>query len=69
MGIHMAKDHLLNNQNFFVVGSSLEELLFYRLKKEWEKRQSLSVLLEQVQLARFLGANPQLFWPSKYPMS
>lgn len=62
MGIHTAKAHILNNPNFAAVASSLEELLFYRLKKEWEKRQSLSLLLEQVQLARFLGANTQLFY-------
>ena len=59
ISIHTAKVHLYNNQNFAAVAFSLEELLFYRFQKEWNKRQTLSLLLEQVQLAQFLGANPQ----------
>lgn len=55
--IHEGKVYLLTSQNLATVASSLEDLLFYRLGKEWLKRRSLSMLLEQVQLAQVLGAD------------
>ena len=37
------------------VSSSLEDLLFYRLGREWSQRKTFSSILEQIQLARSLG--------------
>lgn len=50
-----AKSHLHSDQQFVAAGSTLEDLLFHRLGKEWESRNRLSMMLEQIQLARDLG--------------
>ncbi|KAH0558795.1 hypothetical protein GP486_004563 [Trichoglossum hirsutum] len=50
-----AKMNLFNNSKLAAVASNLEDLLFHRLRKEWDKRKNLSSLLEQIQLARNLS--------------
>ncbi|KAL1999926.1 hypothetical protein VTN02DRAFT_3799 [Thermoascus thermophilus] len=50
-----ARSHLHSDQQFVAAGSTLEDLLFHRLGKEWERRNRLSMMLEQIQLARHLG--------------
>jgi hypothetical protein len=49
---------LFCGNQFAVIASCLEELLFFRLSKEWSQRSELSSLLEQIQLSRSLGIFP-----------
>lgn len=50
-----ARVHLQNNPILAAVPSDLEDLIFHRLGREWHERQSLTMMLEQVQLAHSLG--------------
>ncbi|KAL8690994.1 MAG: hypothetical protein Q9218_003687 [Villophora microphyllina] len=43
------------------VSTGLEQLLFHRLRHEWQQRREFSPLLEQVQLATTLGVQNRLF--------
>lgn len=51
----IARSHIRNNKHLASTASCLEDLVFYRLGKEWGTRQGLTAMLEQVHLARFLG--------------
>lgn len=46
---------LRTNKMFCATTSNLENLLFYRLKEEWHQIHTFSGILEQVQIAHFLG--------------
>ncbi|KAL9137246.1 MAG: hypothetical protein Q9175_001553, partial [Cornicularia normoerica] len=46
---------LLRGNKFLVVRSSLEELLYFRLGKEWRERSDFTALLEQMQIAEAFG--------------
>ncbi len=50
-----AQINLLCGKQNLTITSSIEELLFHRLGKEWETRSGLSALLEQIQLSQTLG--------------
>lgn len=50
-----AQVDLFHNRKLRAIASNLEDLLFHRLGKEWNKRRNLSALLEQIQLAHNLG--------------
>ena len=50
-----ARSHLINNRHFAATAFCLEDLVFHRLGREWKDRQSLSGMLEQIQLAQLLG--------------
>jgi len=54
----LAQLHIRTNRQLAATAFCLEELVFYRLAKEWTTRQSLTMMLEQVHLARFLGRQP-----------
>jgi len=45
-----------------VIKSYLEELLFFRLDKEWSQRSELSSLLEQIQLSQSFGIPPNVLY-------
>ncbi|KAH0545413.1 hypothetical protein FGG08_000554 [Glutinoglossum americanum] len=49
-----AQTGLLRDRKLATVASSLEDLLFHRLGREWDIRKNLSSLLEQIQLAQTL---------------
>jgi hypothetical protein len=46
-----------SNNEHSAIASSIEDLLFHRLRKEWGMRSQLSALLEQIQLSQTLGKN------------
>ena len=46
---------LQTNPMFFATTSNLENLLFYRIKEEWHQIHSFSGILQQIQIAQFLG--------------
>lgn len=46
---------LLQSQMYLATTSSIESLLFYRLKEEWPQIHSFGGLFEQLQVAHFLG--------------
>jgi hypothetical protein len=50
-----AQTAVFNENQFAVVASCLEDLLFFRLGKEWSQRSELSSLLEQMQLSQSFG--------------
>ena len=50
---------LSNEKEYIVIFSSLEELLYFRLVREWSKRSDFSSLVEQMQLAKEFGSNLQ----------
>lgn len=50
---------LFQDKRFIAVSSFLEELLYFRLGKEWKLRSDFTSLLEQIQLARSFGSNVQ----------
>jgi hypothetical protein len=50
-----AQTAVFNGNHFAVVASCLEDLLFFRLGKEWSQRSELSSLLEQMQLSQCFG--------------
>ena len=57
IAIMRSQTELFDDTRLVAVSSSLEELLYYRLKNEWEKRGNFTSLLEHLQLAQALGAN------------
>lgn len=50
---------LLRGDKFQVIRSSLQELLYYRLGKEWSQRNNFTSLLEQMQQAQAFGPSAQ----------
>ena len=54
--ITRAQALLFQDTRFIAVSSFLEELLYFRLGNEWDKRSSFTSLLEQMQLAKALGS-------------
>ena len=50
---------LCNDREYIAILSSIEELLYFRLVKEWSERSSFTSLLEQLQLAKAFGSNLQ----------
>lgn len=48
---------IMHNENFKVVRSSLEGLLYFRIKqgKEWSEKSTFTALLEQLQVAATFG--------------
>lgn len=50
---------LFREKNFHGVSSFLEDLLYFRLGKEWEQRSNFTSLLEQMQLSKAFGSNVQ----------
>ena len=57
-----AQTELFCGNQFVVIASCLEELLFFRLGKEWSQRSELSSLLEQIQLSQSLGIPPNVLY-------
>lgn len=57
--IMRAQAELFCNKNLIAVSSFLEELLYFRLRNEWEQRSNFISLLEQIQLAKAFGSNVQ----------
>lgn len=53
--IQTARYHIHNNPNFTGIAADLEGLLYHWLEKEWNERHSLTMMLEQIQLAALLG--------------
>ena len=53
--ITKTQTELLRNNKLLVVRSSLEELLYFRLGKDWRKRSYFTALLEQMQIAEAFG--------------
>ena len=53
--IKKTQTELFSGKKSIDVSSSLEELLYYRLKNEWTKRSSFSSLVEQMNLAQAFG--------------
>lgn len=47
------------DKRYIALYSSLEELLFFRLMREWSERNNFSSLLEQMQLAQTFSPNVQ----------
>ena len=43
------------NEGLFVLAASIEDLLFHRLGKDWNERNDLSSLFEQIQVSQILG--------------
>ncbi|KAJ5504872.1 hypothetical protein N7463_007746 [Penicillium fimorum] len=58
MAIANLRANLQNNPEFAATAYCLEELLFYRMDKEWGSMSSLSSSLEKVQEAQVLGPHP-----------
>ncbi|KGO54138.1 DNA helicase, UvrD-like, C-terminal [Penicillium expansum] len=52
------RSNLQSNPEFAATAYCLEELLFYRMNKEWSSMGSLSSSLEKVQEAQILGPHP-----------
>ena len=50
---------LCYDREYIAILSSVEELLYHRLHKEWSKRSNFTSLLEQMQLAKAFGSNLQ----------
>lgn len=50
---------LLHEKGFTAISSYLEDLLYFRLGKEWNKRSNFTSLLEQMQLSKIFGSNSQ----------
>lgn len=50
---------LVRDKRLVAISSFLEELLYFRLGKEWEQRNNFTSLLEQMQLAQAFGPNVQ----------
>ena len=50
---------LCYDREYIAILSSMEELLYHRLHKEWSKRSNFTSLLEQMQLAKAFGSNLQ----------
>ena len=50
---------LCYDREYIAILSSIEELLYHRLIKEWNERSKFTSLLEQLQLARSFGSNLQ----------
>lgn len=55
------RSNLQSNPEFDATAYCLEELLFYRMNKEWSSMSSLSSSLEKVQEAQILGMMNLLF--------
>ena len=53
--IMKTQTELLRSEKFLVIRSSLEELLYYRLGKDWRNRSDFTGLLEQMQIAEAFG--------------
>ena len=53
--IRKTQTELCYEKKYIAIFSSLEELLYFRLNKEWSKRSDFTSLLEQMQLAQALG--------------
>ncbi|KAI9731582.1 MAG: hypothetical protein M1834_004702 [Cirrosporium novae-zelandiae] len=51
---------LFRRDRFAAIASCLEELLFHRLGREWDRRSDLSSLLEQIQLSQSLGPSVEM---------
>ena len=49
------REQLFNIDRLRIIHFSLEELLYFRVDKEWNKRGDYTSLLEQMQQAEFLG--------------
>ena len=50
---------LCNDREYIAILSSIEDLLYFRLVKEWSERSNFTSLLEQLQLAKAFGSNLQ----------
>jgi hypothetical protein len=50
-----------SDSKYGIVGSSLEDLLFHRLGREWDDRCNLAAMLEQILLSINLGK--PIFFP------
>lgn len=50
---------LFYDRKYIAISSSLEELLFFRLVREWSERNNFTSLLEQMQLAQTFSPNVQ----------
>ena len=50
---------LCYDREYIAILSSIEELLYHRLHREWSKRSNFTSLLEQLQLAKAFGSNLQ----------
>lgn len=57
--INETQGQILRGDHSFVIASSLEDLLYHRLGKEWNERSYFSSLLEQIQMAETFGRNVQ----------
>ena len=57
--IRKTQAELCHDKKHTSILSSLEELLFLRLAREWSKRSDFTSLLEQMQLAKAFGSNIQ----------
>ena len=55
LSISKIREQLLNVDRLRIIHFSLEELLYFRVGKEWTKRGDYTSLLEQMQQAEFLG--------------
>ena len=53
--ITKTQTELLRSNKFLAVRSSIEELLYYRLGKDWTNRSDFTALLEQMQIAEAFG--------------
>lgn len=49
------RSNLQSNPQFALTAYFLEELLFFRMTREWESMVTMSTALEKVQEAQFLG--------------
>ena len=54
-----AQAELFRDKRLIAISSFLEELLYFRLGKEWNQRSDFTSLLEQMQLAKALGSTVQ----------
>ena len=50
-----------HNKRLFILAASMEDLMFHRLGKEWNERNDLSSLFEQIHLSQFLGMSTSLY--------
>ena len=53
------QEKLLQDHRLLTVSCFIEELLYHRLRSEWERRNGFTSLMEQIQMAEIFGYNVQ----------